>query len=319
MPGLDAQLRRQDAAAERLRRHRHAAGALGLESIEPRSVFLGEQLVDLRIEVKNRARELIEDFMIAANEATARFLDANRRASLRRVVREPKRWDRIVELARELGDTLPSTPDARALSAFLDARRAADPLRFPDLSLTVIKLLGAGEYIAIRPDDDTSGHFGLAVRHYTHSTAPNRRYTDLLTQRLVKATLASAPAPYDFETLSRLARHCTEQEDEADRVERRMRKSAAALMLAPHRGERFDAVVTGASPKGTWVRLLQPPAEGLLLDAGPVAVGDRVAVRLVSTDVARGFIDFALLAESREAGRAPAQGARTSKGSSTGR
>jgi len=294
VPGLDVQLRLQDRVAQAMRAQRHRRGALSLETLEPRPVFDGDMLADLLPDEKNRAKELIEDYMIAANEVTAKFLDARGSPSLRRVLRAPERWERIVELAAGLGERLPPAPDARALETFLGARRRADPARFPDLSLSVVKLLGSGEYVLDPPGGAPDGHFGLAVRDYTHSTAPNRRFPDLITQRLLKAALAGRSAPYTDVELAALARRCTEQEDNADKVERQVRKSAAALLLASRIGERFDAIVTGASVKGTWARVLRPPVEGKVVRGFEgIDVGDRVRVELVRTDVERGFIDFA--------------------------
>ena len=291
--GVVAQLKLQDAAAQGLRGRREEEGALELETIEPRAVFQDEAIVDLALQPKNRARELIEDFMIAANGATARFLAGEGIPSLRRVVRSPERWQKIVAVAAERGEKLPAEPDSRALEAFLRRRRRADPLRFPDLSLVIVKLMGAGEYVVERPGQRAIGHFGLAVRDYTHSTAPNRRFPDLVTQRLVKAALTGEPPAYDAAELGALAEHCTEQEDDADKVERQVRKSAAALLLEQRIGQRFDAVVTGASEKGTWVRIFQPPAEGKLVHGWEgLEVGDKLRVKLISTDVERGFIDF---------------------------
>ena len=293
VPGVIEQLRIQDAVAQTLRGRREEEGALDLETIEPKAIFADDAIVDLAVQEKNRARELIEDFMIAANGTTARFLGARAIASLRRVVRSPERWQKIVEIARELGTRLPAEPDSRALEAFLLARRRADPLRFPDLSLVIVKLMGAGEYVVERPGQSPIGHFGLAVRDYTHSTAPNRRFPDLITQRLLKAALAGAPPAYDAAELGHLAAHCTEQEDDANKVERQVRKSAAALLLEQSIGQRFDAVVTGASEKGTWARIFRPPAEGKLVHGFEgLEVGDKLRVKLISTDVERGFIDF---------------------------
>ena len=279
--------------AQKLKAFRHEHGALDLETIEARPVFDGDVIRDLEAERKNRAKELIEDFMIAANGVTARYLNARKYPSLRRVVRSPKRWERIVEVASRYGATLPPEPDPKALGRFLAARKAADPLRFPDLSLTIIKLMGAGEYVAEFPEETAPGHFGLAVRDYAHSTAPNRRYPDLITQRLLKAAIAGSPMPYGRDELTELGRHCTEQEDDANKVERLVGKSAAAMLLAPRSGERFDAIVTGASEKGTWVRLLHPPVEGRMIHGFEGAdVGDKLRVQLVHTDVERGYIDF---------------------------
>jgi VacB/RNase II family 3'-5' exoribonuclease len=291
--GLEENLRLQDRTAQRMKNLRHVHGALSLETIEARPVFDGEQIRGLETEQKNRAKDIIEDFMVAANGVTARFLESKQFPSIRRVVRTPKRWDRIVELAQEHQFTLPADPDSKALENFLVKQRAADPIRFPDLSLAVIKLLGSGEYIAERPEGNAPGHFGLAVKDYTHSTAPNRRYTDILTQRLVKAALEGKRPPYNYEELAVLANHCTEEEDAANKVERQVAKSAAALLLEGRIGERFDSIVTGAADKGTWVRLLTVPVEGKLV-AGfkGVDVGDRIRVQLASVDVQRGFIDF---------------------------
>jgi len=291
--GLDENLRLQDRVAQKLKALRHLQGALDLATIEARAVFDGDQIKDLEAERKNRAKEIVEDFMIAANGVTARYLASKMYPSLRRVVRTPQRWDRIIALASDHGFTLPEKPDSKALEQFLIAAKAADLLRFPDLSLSVIKLLGAGEYVVELPGGNTAGHFGLAVRDYTHSTAPNRRYPDLITQRLLKAAIAGSSLPYENDELQALAKHCTEQEDGAKKVERQVGKSAAAMLLESRIGERFDGIVTGASDKGTWVRLLHPPIEGKLVSGfAGMDVGDRVSVQLVRTDVERGYIDF---------------------------
>ena len=296
VPGLEEQLRLQDKAAQAMKNLRHKHGALSLETVKARPVFDGELLSDLRPDENNRAKQLISDFMIAANSVTAQFLDRKGFPSIRRVLREPKRWDRIVELARGLGKQLPSQPSAPALEALLLERRQADPLRFPDLSLSVVKLLGSGEYAAQLSGQHGEGHFGLAVKGYSHSTAPNRRFPDLVTQRLLKAALAGQPAPYGIEDLNELARHCTEQENNAAKVERQVEKSAAALLLESRIGERFDAIVTGASEKGTWVRIFTPAVEGKVVRGFEgLDVGDRVRVELAHTDVERGFIDFVLI------------------------
>jgi VacB/RNase II family 3'-5' exoribonuclease len=294
VPGLDEQLRTQDRAAQALRRVRQAHGALRLETVEVRAVFDGSVLADLLPDEKNRAKELIEDFMIAANGVIARYLESKGLPSLRRVLRTPKRWDRIVALAAQAGENLPSAPDAAALDAFLAKRRQADPARFPDLSLSVIKLLGSGEYALEIPGQASAGHFGLAVRDYTHSTAPNRRFPDLIAQRLLKAAFAGQSSPYAVDELKALALHCTAQEDNAEKVERQVGKSAAALLLASRIGAQFDGIVTGASDKGTWARISGPEAEGRIVRGFEgLNVGERVRVELVRTDVARGFIDFA--------------------------
>ena len=294
VPGLAEQLRQQDEIAARLKSLRRAHGALELETGEARAVFEGGVLTDLRPDEKNRAKEIIEDFMIAANGAIARFLAARGFPSLRRVLRAPERWSRIAALAASLGERLPESSDAAALDAFLRKRRAADPTRFADLSLAVVKLLGRGEYVAQRPGEQGPGHFALAVLDYAHSTAPNRRFPDLITHRLVKAALAGQSSPYGPQELEALAEHCTLQETNATKVERRVRKSAAALLLAPRIGERFEAVVTGVNEDGVWVRIARPMAEGKLVrGAEALDVGDCIEVELVQTDVERGFVDFA--------------------------
>jgi len=291
--GLDENLRLQDKVAQSMKNFRHVHGALSLETIEARPIFDGDQIRDLEVEEKNRAKDIIEDFMIAANGVTARYLSSRKFPSIRRVVRTPKRWERIVEIAEEHGFRLPDNPDSKALDEFLTKEKTADPLRFPDLSLAVIKLLGAGEYIAELPGDTAPGHFGLAVKDYAHSTAPNRRYTDLITQRLLKAAIEARAWPYSKDELDVLAKHCTEEEDAANKVERQVGKSAAALLLESRIGERFDAIVTGASSKGTWVRLLTLPVEGRLVHGFEgMDVGHRLRVQLTFTDVERGYIDF---------------------------
>jgi VacB/RNase II family 3'-5' exoribonuclease len=291
--GLDEQLRLQDRAAQSMRRLRHRHGALSLETLETRAVFDGDLLVDLLPDERNRARELIEDFMIAANGVTARYLERNGYPSMRRVLPLPKRWNRIVDLAAPLGSRLPPEPNALALEEFLAERHRADPETFPDLSLSVINLLGSGEYALELPGQRVEGHFGLAVRSYSHSTAPNRRFPDLVSHRLLKAALDGRSTPYGVDQLKELARHCTEQEDNAAKVERQVHKSAAALLLAPRVGERFEGIVTGASEKGTWARIFRPPVEGKIVRGfDGLDVGDRVRVKLAATDVERGFIDF---------------------------
>ena len=292
--GMEQQIRIQDQVAQTLKRVRRERGALTLETIEARAVFDRGVLSDLRADERNRAKDLIEDFMVAANGVTARFLESKGFPSLRRVLRTPERWNRIVALALESGESLPAKPDAMALNTFLAKRREVDPAGFADLSLCVVKLLGKGEYALKRPGQDAPGHFGLAVSDYTHSTAPNRRFPDLVTHRLVKAALDGGTVPYALDELDTLARHSTEQQGNADKVERSVRKSAAALLLAPRIGQRFDAIVTGASDKGTWVRIPDPVAEGRVVRGFEgLDVGDRVRVELVHTDAARGFIDFA--------------------------
>jgi exoribonuclease-2 len=294
VPGMDQQLRVQDEVAARLRRLRHEHGALDLQSLESRPVFSGDAVVGLHADKPNRAKWLIENFMIAANGVVARFLADKARPSLARVVRSPERWAKIVDKAAEYGEALPAEPSAMALEAVLGRRRAADPLRFPDLSLVIVKLMGAGEYVVERPGEAPIGHFGLAVTDYSHATAPNRRFPDLVTHRLLKAALAGAPSPYGADELDALARHCTVQEGAAAKVERQVRKSAAALLLEKRVGDSFDGVITGAADKGTWVRIFDPPVEGRVeRGAAGLRVGDKVRVRLLSTNFERGFIDFA--------------------------
>ena len=292
-PGLAENLLLQDQAAQKMKSLRHAQGALSLETIEAKPVFEGDKISGLLVEENNRAKEIIEDFMVAANGVTVRYLTARNIPSIRRVVRIPRRWDRIVEIAAEHAFKLPKSPSPRKLEMFLTMMKAADPLRFPDLSLAVIKLLGNGEYVAELPGEEATGHFALAVKDYTHSTAPNRRYPDLITQRLLKAAIEKRPMPYSLEELDFLAENCTKKEDAVVKVERQVGKSAAALLLESKIGEKFDAMVTGASEKGTWVRLLDIPVEGMLKSGSKgLDVGDRVLVELVSVDVEQGFIDF---------------------------
>ncbi len=291
--GLEQNLRLQNEITQKLRALRHQQGALDLETLEARAVFDGDELTAMTTDKKNAAKDIIEEFMIAANTAAARFLAAKKVSSLRRVVREPKRWDGIVKLAAEHGIKLPTEPDAKALEQFLVAAKTSDPLRFPDLSTSVVKLLGPGEYVVQTLGGSVTGHFGLAVRDYTHSTAPNRRFPDLITQRLVKAALAGSPPPYSDDELANIAQHCTEEEDAAKKVERQVTKSAAAILLQSRIGEQFDAVVTGASTKGTWVRLLKVPVEGKLVSGfDGQDVGNKLRVQLVHTNVEHGFIDF---------------------------
>jgi exoribonuclease-2 len=291
---LQTQLTLQDACAQRLRQARYRHGALNIETIETRPVILNGQVTDVVRQEKNRATELIEDFMIAANEVVARMLEARRLSSIRRVVRTPERWDRIVSLAGGFGARLPAVPDSKALNEFLIARKAADPDRFADLSLAIIKLMGPGEYVLERPGDPNPGHFGLAVEDYTHSTAPNRRFADLVTQRLVKASLDGRSSPYSDDELSAIAANCTLRENESRKVEREMSKRIAAVAMSGRIGEVFDAIVTGVTPRGTFVRVLKPRIEGLLAHGQQgVDVGDSLRVALVRTDPQRGYIDFA--------------------------
>ncbi|MEO8033485.1 MAG: RNB domain-containing ribonuclease [Acidobacteriota bacterium] len=291
--GLAENLKLQDKAADAMRALRHEQGALDLETIEARPVFQGGNVVDLQQDRRNNAKMLIEDCMIGANGVSARFLGAHKFPSLRRVVRSPERWDRIEAIAKDLGEVLPPDPDSKALEEFLQRRHKADPMRFPDLSLAIVKAMGAGEYVLERPGDTPIGHFGLAVRDYSHSTAPNRRYPDLITHRLLKAAIAGQPVPYSDDELASLADHCTKQEDAANKVERQVRKSAAAAVLQPRIGDRFEGIVTGASVKGTWVRIFHPPVEGKVVHGfDGLDIGQKINVKLIAADVEKGFIDF---------------------------
>jgi VacB/RNase II family 3'-5' exoribonuclease len=289
---LQAQLRLQDEVAQKLRTRRYENGALSLDTEEVFPLVLDAQVVDVLKQQKNHATELIEDFMIAANGVVARLLE--KVSSLRRIVKQPERWDRIVQLAATHGEKLPAIPDSKALNDFLVRRRTADPDHFADLSLAVIKLIGPGEYVLERPGDPAAGHFGLAVQDYTHSTAPNRRFADIVTQRIIKAVLAGQPDPYSDNELSVIAANCTARGDAARKVEREMAKRMAAVAMQNRIGAIFDAIVTGASPKGTFVRVAQPHVEGLLAQGHQgVDVGDKLRVKLIRTDVQHGYIDFA--------------------------
>jgi len=289
---LQAQLKLQNTIAQALRKQRYQHGALNIETIEVRPILINDRVADIVKQEKNLATELIEDFMIAANEVVARAL--LNVSSIRRVVKTPERWDRIVQLAGEQGGHLPTNPDSKALNDFLMQRKAADPTHFADLSLAVIKLMGPGEYILERPGETLVGHFGLAVQDYTHSTAPNRRFADLVTQRLIKALVGKGSNPYSDGELDSIARTCTEREDAARKVEREMSKRISAAALADRVGQFFDAVVTGANSKGTFVRVLKPHVEGMLVQGQQALdVGDSLRVKLLRTDVQKGYIDFA--------------------------
>jgi VacB/RNase II family 3'-5' exoribonuclease len=290
---LGAQLRLQNEVAQALKNERHRHGALNIETTEVHPVVLNEQVVDLVKQEKNHATELIEDFMIAANRTVALTLEQHKVSSIRRVVKTPERWDRIVALAAEQDGHLPAQPDSKALNDFLQARKAADPDHFADLSLAVIKLMGPGEYVLERPGEPAPGHFGLAVQDYTHSTAPNRRFADVVTQRLIKAVLQGRPSPYTDDDLSQIARNCTDKEDAARKVERAMSKRIAAVSMSRRIGEIFDAIVTGVTEHGTFVRVEKPHVEGLLVHGQGVDVGDKLRVKLISADPQRGYIDFA--------------------------
>jgi VacB/RNase II family 3'-5' exoribonuclease len=288
---LQDQLRLQDEVAQRLKEQRHENGALSLQTNEVHPLVLNDQVIGIVKQQKNRATDLIEDFMIAANGVVARRLESV--SSLRRIVRTPKRWDRIVQLAAAKGEKLPAEPDSKALDQFLIGQKAADPDHFADLSLAVIKLMGPGEYVLERAGESVSGHFGLAVQDYTHSTAPNRRFADVVTQRLIKALIVGATNPYSDDELSAIAANCTQKEDAARKVEREMSKRLAAVAMQQRIGEVFDAIVTGVTDHGTFVRVLQPQVEGLLVQAHGLDVGDKLRAKLISANVQKGYIDFA--------------------------
>jgi len=291
---LASQLKLQDSAAQRMVGARFQHGALDLETFETRPDMKGDQPVAIVLQSKNRATSLIEEFMVAANGVVARIFENEGIASIRRIVRTPKRWDRMVEVAQGMGTTLPAEPDSKALNDFLLAQKQKDPDHFPDLSLTVIKLMGPGEYVLVKPNEPSPGHFGLAVQDYTHSTAPNRRFPDIVTGRLVKAFLAHAPQPYSEADLDAIATHCTLMEDNARKVERDMQKRVAAVVLHSRIGQSFPAIVTGVNKYGTFVRTLDPHVDGMLVQGGKgLDVGDKVTVKLISTDPQKGFIDFA--------------------------
>jgi VacB/RNase II family 3'-5' exoribonuclease len=287
---LQTQLKLQNEAAQALRNQRYRQGALNLETTEVRPVVLNQQVIDVVKQEKNRATELIEDFMIAANGVVARLLENV--SSLRRIVKTPKRWDRIVQLAAAKNEELPAEPDSKALNDFLLRRKAADPDHFAELSLAVIKLIGPGEYVLERPGDPAQGHFGLAVQDYTHSTAPNRRFADVVTQRLIKTQLGGRSNPYSDDELAAIANNCTVKEDAARKVEREMSKRLAAVAMSNKIGQTFDAIVTGVTPRGTFVRVLGQGVEGLLLQSQGVDVGDKLRVKLARTDIQHGYIDF---------------------------
>ena len=292
--GMEAQIRLQYETALRLQNFRKQKGALEFETIEAKPVIADGEVTDINAERRNAARDIIENFMIAANVQTAEFLENRNVPSLRRVVKTPARWNRIVAIARTFGEILPENPDSLALAEFLARRKAADPTHYPDVSLSIIKLLGAGEYVVQEAGADAGGHFGLAVPDYTHSTAPNRRYTDLIVQRLVKATLEEKPAPYNFEELTQITARCNERESAARRVERQIRKTVAASVMASRVGEVFDAIVTGINENGTFARVLRPPVDGRIVEnEANLQIGEKIRVRLISTNVQRGFIDFA--------------------------
>lgn len=295
VPGLKEQIELQQKAALRLQAYRTTKGALEFESVESRAVVEDGEVKGIRSVEPNAARKLIENFMVAANVEMAEFIEAHGRASLRRIVKTPRNWNGIVDIAKEFGEKLPPEADQPALGAFLEKRRAADPIHFPDLSLSVVKLIGSGEYVVERPGEDTGGHFGLAVRDYAHSTAPNRRYSDIVVQRLVKAVVTNAPEPYSADEMAAIAEHCNMQEKAARKVERKMRKIVAASVMQKHIGENFDAIVTGDTPAGVFARILRPPVDGRIVRGQDrVRVGDKRQVKLLSANPENGFIDLAV-------------------------
>lgn len=294
--GLAENMKLQDRVAQKMKELRYIHGALDFETIEAVPVFDGDNLSEMKVEKKNRAKDLIEDFMISSNGATARFLAAKKFPSIRRVVRVPKQWDRIVELASEHGFSLPAVADSKSLSDYLKFFKQKDPDHFADMSLSVLKLLGSGEYVMEAPGASQEGHFGLAVKDYTHSTAPNRRFPDLVTQRLLKAAISGNTVPYRPEELEKIASHCTLREDDVKKVERQVEKSANAILMESRIGEEFDAIISGASPKGTWIRLFHPHVEGKLEKGFTgLKVGQKIKARLISINVENGFIDFELV------------------------
>lgn len=304
--GLEKQLTIQSIAKDHIHALRQSGGALALHTQEARTVVKDGHVLDLELIESNPARDLIENCMIAANIATSKFLEAKGFPSIMRTVKTPERWPRIIEVAESYGDSLPEAPDAKSLAAFLIRQKEADPEGFSELSLTIVKLLGRGEYIVKVPGQHVPGHFALAVNEYTHSTAPNRRYPDLITQRLLKAVLAGEPTPYSTDELSEIAANCTRLEGQAKKVERTMRKISAAVLLSSRIGDTFDGIITGVKPDATYVRTFRPPVEGKLVTSRhssnrrhggthSLDVGDRVRVRLVSTDPENAYIDFAFV------------------------
>jgi exoribonuclease R len=291
--GLDAQLRLQDEASQRLEGYRVDQGALELETLEVRAILKQGEVSDLIAIHENRARQIIENFMVAANGVMSGFLEKARIPTIQRVVRIPKDWGRIVEVAESRGASLPAAPDAKALSEFLASQRKADPDTFPDLSLTIVKLLGSGEYVMYDSFQPNIGHFCLAVKDYTHGTAPNRRYVDVVIQRLLKSALRRMPSPYSSDELSKIAAWCTDRETASKKVERFMEKAEAAFVLSGRLGQSFNSIVTGVSDHGTYVRLIAPPVEGRVMrGVRGLRVGQKIVVKLINLNPKKGFIDF---------------------------
>jgi exoribonuclease R len=291
---LVEQLKLQDEAAQALHAARVKNGALEFHKSEADPVVVDGKVIDVTEAIQNRAMNLIEDLMVAANGVMARALRKGGRSGLQRVVVIPKRWDRIVALASQHGYELPEVPDSAALNEALTDIRLKDPIHYPDVAVSVIKLMGPGEYLLMRADDDPTGHFGLAARDYTHSTAPNRRFPDIVTQRVLHAMMTGAPPPYSDAELAAIAIHCNEADKKLRKIERNMEKRVAAVAMSSRIGEVFPGVVTGASDKGVYVRVIRPPFEGRVVQGGDgLDVGDKVNVKLIHTDPARAFIDFA--------------------------
>lgn len=293
---LENQLKMHDKTAQTMKSYRQSKGSLSLETIEVKAIIQNRMVVDIVEEKKNRAKEIIENFMISANTAATNFLHAHQFPAFKRVVRVPKRWDKIVEIAAHLGFSLPIDPDSKSLENFLIEEKQKNPLTFPDLSLSIVKLLGRGEYVVEYPGDAILGHFGLALHNYSHSTAPNRRFPDLITQRLIRAVIEGNPSPYARQDLNKLAEHCTLKEADADKVTRQAQKTVAATLLSQKLGQIFDGIITGKNVNGTWVRIFTPPVDGKIIQGEEkVDVADKVRVKLVSVDIKKGFIDFALV------------------------
>jgi exoribonuclease-2 len=291
-PALQDQIREQEKVAISLRKHREARGALDFVSPQLRATTTPDGKVEVGAQYANRATIIIQEFMVATNEAVDQFLQEKKLPSIQRIVREPKNWPRMAEIASVHGTTLPPKPDGKALQEFLAVQRKRDPHNFPELSLAMIKLLGRGEYVVKTHARDSLGHFGLATPNYAHSTAPNRRYPDLITQRMLKAAFSQKDSPYSLEELDAIAQRCSAKEDDSNRIERQVQKSVAALALRERIGDIFPALVTGVNEDGTWVRVVDPPVEGKLQADRPFKVGDHVKARLTKTNPMRGFLDF---------------------------
>jgi VacB/RNase II family 3'-5' exoribonuclease len=293
VPGLAEQLHLQNELCRRIQGRNQQKGAISVQTLEARPVAVDGQVVALELTHQSVARDMIQSMMVSANSSLAKTVKAKNAPMIQRVVKKPVRWNRLIQLAATFGFELPAEPDAPSLAKFINERKAADPEHFVDLSLAVVKLLGPGQYVVQEPGQVSEGHFGLAVHDYTHATAPNRRFADLVTQRVTKALALGNPLPYTVEELKEIASRCEEREEAERKVERTMRKAAAATLLSSHIGEEYDAIVTGIASKGTFARLLEPPAEGrVVANEQGLDVGDKIRVRLTATEPALGFIDF---------------------------